>query len=91
MRYDDSDQHAEYARTKNLESYDIEQKLKENKNIVLDNIIDQLYNQLVIIDDEIYEMKMETIKEPDKTDMKIDLIRTYNRIQKAINVLKGEE
>lgn len=59
--------------------------------IILDNIIDQLYNQLVIIDDEIYEMKMETIKEPDKTDMKIDLIRTYNRIQKAINVLKGEE
>lgn len=31
MRYDDSDQHQEYANQKNLESYDIEQKLKENK------------------------------------------------------------
>lgn len=30
MRYDDRDQHQEYANQKNLESYYIEQKLKEN-------------------------------------------------------------
>jgi hypothetical protein len=31
MRHDDSDQNAEYARLKNLESYEIERKEKEAK------------------------------------------------------------
>lgn len=32
MRHDDADQNAEYARRKNLESYEIERKEKEEEN-----------------------------------------------------------
>lgn len=38
MRYDDRDQHQEYANQKNLESYDIEQKLKDKNNIMNDAV-----------------------------------------------------
>ena len=34
MRHDDRDQNAEYARRKNLESYEIEQKERENREMV---------------------------------------------------------